>query len=35
MHPCRAVHDHMVDILETYPALRFTDTMAEQGFFNW
>jgi hypothetical protein len=35
IHPCMAIHDHMIELLDKYPALRFTDGMAEQEFFNW
>jgi hypothetical protein len=35
IHPCQAIHDHMVQLLNDYPILRFTEGMAEQEFFNW
>lgn len=35
LRPCPAVQQHMIDLLERYPKLRFTYGAAEQDFFGW
>ena len=35
LRPCKAVLDHMLDLLDTDPELRFADSLAEQSFLNW
>ncbi len=35
MRPCPAVQQHMIDLLDKHPKLRFSYGAAEQDFLNW
>jgi hypothetical protein len=35
LHPCRGVYSHMLELLHSYPVLRFNDGHGEQHFIDW
>jgi hypothetical protein len=35
LHPCAAVYDHMLQLLNDHPSLRFHDRRGEQRFIEW
>jgi hypothetical protein len=35
LHPCRAVYEHMLKLLNDHPPLQFTDRRGEQKFIDW
>ena len=35
LRPCPAVQQHMIELLDSHPKLRFSYGAAEQDFFNW